>query len=154
MHGICKELKLFGQEFLYVGLHYTCRIFKVRRSGKKTTKNNWISLKNVSCVSLTENCWHKIWLNAWISSLNWISHTAFSDAWFPHRLQEWKNFFQSGKSQGISNRLEKLRNFAQHTEKLGNFTQNTGKERFFSHFLFFLWHFDWSLFGKIYFCIC
>ena len=45
-------------------------------------------------------------------------------SWFPHgleNLEKLENFFQSGKSQGILNRLEKS----------GNFTQNAGKMREF-----------------------
>ncbi len=40
---------------------------------------------------------------------------------FPLRLEKWESIFQSGKSQGILNILEKS----------GNFTKNTGKVREF-----------------------
>ena len=40
---------------------------------------------------------------------------------FPLGLEKWEGIFQSGKSQGILNRLEKL----------GKITQNTGKLREF-----------------------
>ena len=36
-------------------------------------------------------------------------------------MAKWENFFQSGKSQGILNRLEKSGNFTQHTGKMGEF---------------------------------
>ena len=53
-----------------------------------------------------------------------------TNSWFPHRLEnleKWENCFQSGKSQGILNRLEKS----------GNFTQNTGKGAFLASFYFY-----------------
>ena len=65
----------------------------------------------------------------------------------PRKLE---NFFQSGKSQGILNRLEKS----------GNFTQNTGKMREFypkywkigeilaSFYFYFSLIFNWSIFVK------
>ena len=46
---------------------------------------------------------------------------------FPLRLEnlgKWEGIFQSGKSQGIFNRLENSRNFRQNTGKLWKFQTN------------------------------
>ena len=63
--------------FSFVALHVTFRIFKVWR-----LKKSWSSLQNGHMCSFAHhnyfhrqhvwvNCWHKIWLNASISSLRW-----------------------------------------------------------------------------------
>ena len=63
--------------------------------------------------------------------------------WFPHGLEKWENFFQSGKSQEIFNRLEKSGNFTQDTGKIREFCSKYWEnEGILSNFIwFFLWLF-------------
>ena len=61
---------------------------------------------------------------SFICSKSWLQHG-------PENLENGKTFFQSGKGQGILNRLEKEKseNFAQNNGKIREFYQKNGKVR-------------------------
>ena len=66
-----------------------------------------------------------------------LSFSKYQIAWFPHGLENLGKTFQSGKSQGILNRLEKSGNFIQNTGKSeGNLPKILEKSGNFSPFFF------------------
>ena len=126
LHFCRSRLKNSSQNWRWLKLYKVRSPFphRLRDQQKKTM---YITTYTVSRLQrLKEYKWHCTWVFVVPEPLTLLS-LSNSDSGFPlglENLEKWEGIFQSGKSQGILNKLEKSGKITQNTEKLREFEIN------------------------------